>query len=162
MILQRAVPITAATTAQLLHDRLAQLGAELIVPALEGLDDGALTARPQASEGVTYAAKLDKAEGRLDWRESAAVLDRRVRAFTPWPGAYFEVAGEKGQERVKVLAAAPTTESGTPGAVLDGRATVACGVGALRLLKMQRAGKAPLEAEAFLRGFPLPIGTRLS
>jgi methionyl-tRNA formyltransferase len=158
MLLQRAVPIGARTTAQDLHDRLAALGAEMINEVLEGLAGGCLPALPQPAEGVTYAEKLDKAEGRLDWRQSAAELDRRVRAFTPWPGAYFEVADEKGRERVKVLAAEPLPQGGVAGTVLDDKATVACGAGALRLLRLQRAGKAPMDAEAFLRGFALPAG----
>ncbi|MPZ10829.1 MAG: methionyl-tRNA formyltransferase [Kiloniellaceae bacterium] len=158
MLLQQAVPLDAETTGQALHDRLAALGAAMIGEALAGLASGRLEARPQPDEGVTYAAKLEKAEGRLDWRQSAAELDRRVRAFAPRPGAYFEVEGDKGRERVKVLAAAPRPESGVPGTVLDDRATVACGTGSLRLLQLQRAGKAPLAAEAFLRGFALPAG----
>ncbi len=157
MILQRAIPIAPDMNAAALHDTLAALGAETINEALEGLDSGRLTATPQPEAGVTYAAKLDKAEGRLDWRASAAELDRRVRAFTPWPGAFFEVDGE----RVKVLAAQPLPDSGKPGCVLDDKATVACGSGALRLLKLQRAGKAPMETGAFLRGFDLPKGTVL-
>jgi methionyl-tRNA formyltransferase len=157
MILQRALPIAQDSSAEALHDSLAALGAELINDALEGLDSSRLTATPQPEVGVTYAAKLDKAEGRLDWRDSAAELDRRVRAFTPRPGAFFEMNGE----RVKVLAAESLPESGRPGCVLDDRATVACGTGALRLLKLQRAGKAPMDAEAFLRGFALPQGTVL-
>lgn len=161
MLLREAVPITAETTAQGLHDRLAALGAAMINKALGGLLDGSLAATPQPAEGVTYAEKLDKAEGRLDWRESAVALDRRVRAFTPWPGAYFEVEMEKGRERVKVLAAEPLDEGGAPGMVLDDRATIACGEGALRLVKLQRAGKAPMAADAFLRGFDLPGGTVL-
>ena len=161
MLLREAVPITAETTAQGLHDRLAALGAAMINKALGGLLDGSLAATPQPAEGVTYAEKLDTAEGRLDWRESAVALDRRVRAFTPWPGAYFEVEMEKGRERVKVLAAEPLDEGGAPGMVLDDRATIACGEGALRLVKLQRAGKAPMAADAFLRGFDLPGGTVL-
>ena len=161
MLLKEAVPIGPQTTAQDLHDRLAALGAAMINRALAGLVDGSLQPQPQPDQGVTYAAKIDKAEGRLDWRESATDLDRRVRAFTPWPGAYFEVETEKGRERVKVLAAELRGESGLPGTVLDGKATIACGEGALRLVSVQRAGKAPMEADAFLRGFALPAGTVL-
>src|SRR3546814_18082348 len=84
----------------------------MIDEALAGLASGDLVATPQPAEGITYAAKLDKAEGRLDWRDSAEALDRRIRAFTPWPGAYFEVAGERGRERVKVLAATPAAADG--------------------------------------------------
>ncbi len=161
MLLKRSLPITRKTSAQDLHDALAELGASMINEALEGLDSGALAATPQPDEGVTYAEKLDKAEGRLDWTDSAVALDRRIRAFTPWPGAFFEVDGAKGRERVKVLQAELRDESGVPGTVLDGQATVACGEGALRLKKVQRAGKAPLDAESWLRGFDLPAGTVL-
>lgn len=165
MILQRKVAIAPQTNAEMLHDRLAALAAETINEALEGFDSGRLAPVPQPEAGVTYAAKLDKAEGRLDWHDSAAELDRRVRAFTPWPGAFFEAAGEKGAERVperiKVLAAEPLPDSGEAGRVLDDKATVACGAGALRLTRLQRAGKAPMAAEAFLRGFALTKGTVL-
>ncbi len=158
MLLQERVAITAETTAETLHDRLAALGGATINRALAGLADGSLKAQPQPEDGVTYAEKLRREEGRLDWREPAATLERRVRAFTPWPGAYFEVAGEKAAERIKVLAAELRPESGAPGSVLDDKATVACGAGALRLTRLQRAGKAPMAAEAFLRGFALPAG----
>ncbi|GAB4353706.1 MAG: methionyl-tRNA formyltransferase [Kiloniellaceae bacterium] len=161
MLLKEAVPIGPDTTAQDLHDRLAALGAALINRALAGLVDGSLQPQPQPDDGVTYAAKIDKAEGRLDWREDAAALERRVRAFTPWPGAYFEIETDKGRERVKVLAAQPCSESGLPGRVLDGKATIACGAGSLRLVRVQRAGKAPMDTDAFLRGFALPAGTVL-
>lgn len=161
MLLKRSLPITAETSAQALHDALAELGAAMINEALAGLDGGTLSATPQPDEGVTYAAKLEKAEGRLDWYDSAAALERRIRAFTPWPGAFFEVEGAKGRERVKVLQADMRDESGAPGTVLDDQATIACGEGALRLVKVQRAGKAPMDAEAWLRGFDLPAGTVL-
>ncbi len=161
MLLKRSLPIARETSAQDLHDALAELGASMINEALDGLAAGTLTATPQPDEGVTYAEKLDKAEGRLDWSDSAEALDRRIRAFTPWPGAFFEVEGAKGRERVKVLQAELCEESGVPGTVLDGQATVACGKGALRLKKVQRAGKAPMDAEAWLRGFDLPAGTVL-
>ncbi len=160
MLLAEAVPIAAAETAETLHDRLAVLGARLIVEALEGLAAGRLRARPQPEDGVTYAAKLQRGEGRLDWRRPAAELERAVRAFSPWPGAEFEANGA----RIKVLAAevAPGDPAAAPGTVLDARLTVACGEGALRLREVQRAGKAALDAEAFLRGFALAPGTRLA
>ena len=134
--------------------------ARLIVEALEGLAAGTLSTRPQAEDGVTYAAKLQRGEGRLDWRRPAAELERAVRAFSPWPGAEFEVNGV----RIKMLAAEIVAgdPEAAPGTVLDVRFTVACGAGALRLLKVQRAGKAALDAEAFLRGFALAPGTRLA
>ncbi len=164
MLLAEAVPIGAAETAATLHDSLAALGARLIVTALEGLATGTLSARPQPDDGVTYAAKLRRGEGRLDWRRPATELERAVRAFTPWPGAEFEGPSAHGGPRIKVLAAevVPGAADATPGTILDARLTVACGTGALRLLKVQRAGKAALDAEAFLRGFDLAPGTRLA
>ena len=155
MMLQESLPITAETTSESLHDELAALGARLIVKALQG---GHGTAQPQPEEGVTYADKLRREEARLDWQRDAGALERQVRAFFPWPGAYFEVNGE----RIKVLAAEVTEDSGPPGQVLDASLTVACAKGALRPLRVQRAGKAPMETAALLRGFPVPPGTQLS
>lgn len=160
MLLQEAIPIGTRTTASELHDALAALGGRLIVEALAGLAEGRLTARPQPEDGVTYAAKLERGEGRLDWREPAQALDRRRRAFAPWPGAWFEAAGE----RIKVLDSEIVEGGGeaAPGQVLDADLTVACGQGALRLATVQRAGKQPMAAAEFLRGFPLAPGTALA
>ena len=160
MLLAEAVPIGAKETGSTLHDTLAALGARLIVTALECLAAGTLSARPQPAEGATYAAKLQRGEGRLDWRRPAADLERAVRAFSPWPGAEFEVNGS----RIKVLGAevVPGDPATAPGTVLDNGLTVACGAGALRLLKVQRAGRAAMDAEAFLRGFDLAPGIRLA
>jgi methionyl-tRNA formyltransferase len=157
MLLRQAIAIGPRETGQSLHDRLAALGARLIIEALDGLAGGSLHSVPQPAEGASYAAKLTREEGRLDWRQPALLLDRRVRALAPWPGAWFEI----GAERVKVLEAEAVAGSGAPGRVIDGRPTVACDEGALRLLKLQRAGKAALPAEAFLRGFKLDAGTVL-
>jgi methionyl-tRNA formyltransferase len=159
ILVQDAVAITAATTGESLHDQLAELGAYLIVAALEGLALKRLRPRPQPEDGVTYAAKLARGEGRLDWRKSAVELERQVRAFFPWPGATFEAGGAQ----IKALAAevAANPANAAPGTLLEGAFTVACGEGALRLLRVQRAGKGAMEAEAFLRGFPLPPGTVL-
>jgi methionyl-tRNA formyltransferase len=159
MLLKRAVPITAATTAGALHDALAVLGAELIVEALDGLAAGTLTAEPQPAEGVEYADKIDKAEARLDWRKPAAELERAVRAFAPSPGAWFDVEGE----RVRLLAAEVVDDEAkaVPGTVLDDRLTIACGAGALRPLTVQRAGKGAMAVADFLRGFPIAAGTVL-
>src|SRR5690606_4534299 len=101
MLRREVVPIGPRATAAELHDTLAALGAQMIVPALQGLASGALKPQPQPAEGVTYAARLTREEGRLDWTRDAAALDRQVRAFTPWPGAWFTCRGE----RIKVLAA---------------------------------------------------------
>jgi methionyl-tRNA formyltransferase len=157
MLLSDSVPIGPATTGDSLHDALSALGARLIVTALARLEAGTLTATPQPEAGATYAAKLGKDEGRLDWTRPAVELERAVRAFTPWPGAWFDYAGE----RVKVLSAAVADARGAAGTVLDHALTVACGDGALRLLTVQRAGRSPLDADAFLRGYALPPGTRL-
>ena len=161
VLLQESLAIGAQTNAQDLHDALAALGGRLIVEALEGRRSGRLTAEAQPEAGATYAAKLEKPEGRLDWTETAAELDRRVRAFTPWPGAFFDVSQDGKSERIKVLEAEPLPDGGEPGRVLDQAPTIACGAGALRLLRVQRAGRGAMTAEAFLRGFTLPTGSRL-
>jgi methionyl-tRNA formyltransferase len=159
ILLMERVPITPDTTAGTLHDALAEVGARLAVEGLAGLAEGRIVPRPQPTEGATYAAKLEREESRLDWRLPAADLERRVRAFQPSPGAWCEVAGS----RVKVLAARVLPGAGQPpGTVVDDALTVACGEGALRLERVQREGKAPAEAAAFLRGFAVPAGSRLA
>lgn len=159
VLLAEAVPIDPATTAGELHDRLAGVGRRLIVEALEGVAAGRLTPRPQPLEGATYASKIDAAMGRLDWRRPAEDLDRLVRAFSPMPGAWFE----RGGERIKVLAAEAVAAPSAvpPGTVVDDRLTVSCGTGGLRLGRLQRPGKGPVEAAAFLRGYSLPAGSLL-
>lgn len=159
ILLASAVPITAETTAESLHDRLAELGSRLIVEALAARAAGTLTPVPQPQAGITYAKKLDRGEGRLDWRRPASELDRVVRALNPAPGVWFEQAGE----RIKLLAARPVAgrPHAAPGTVLDDRLTVACGTGAVRLARLQRPGRAPQEVELFLRGHPIPAGTVL-
>jgi methionyl-tRNA formyltransferase len=157
MILEERLPITPDTTAASLHDALSDLGVKLIIPALLGLEDGTLSAHPQPTEGVTYAAKIDKAEARLDWSRPAEELDRHARGLSPFPGAWFEHGGE----RIKVLMCRAEAGSGDPGTVLDDGLLVACGTGALRPLIVQRPGKGPLETDVFLRGHALPAGTRL-
>lgn len=158
MLLSRSVPITAETTASDLHDGLAALGAELIVDALGRLNAGTLRGAPQPETGTTYAQKLSRDEGRLDWTQPAAYLARTVRAFSPWPGAWFEHDGA----RIKVLKAHETASVADPGTILDSELTIACGDGALRLVTVQRSGKGPTDAAAFLRGYDLPAGTVLS
>ena len=160
MLLSGSVPIGPAATAGALHDALAALGARLILEALDGLAAGTLEAKPQPAEGATYAAKLDRAEAKLDWNEDAEALERRIRAFDPWPGTWFERDGE----RIRVLAAetAPGKAGAAPGTVLDGAPTVACGEGALRLLRLQRPGKSAMDADAFMRGYDLAPGAVLA
>jgi methionyl-tRNA formyltransferase len=158
MLLRESVPIGPRTTAGDLHDTLAEIGARLIVEAMQGVAAGSLKAEPQPAEGATYAAKLGRDEGRLDWTRPALELDRRVRALNPWPGTWFVHDGAK----IKVLdAVADPAAGGDPGTVLPGGLTIACGEGGLRLLRLQRAGRAPVDAEAFLRGYALAPGTRL-
>ena len=152
------VPITGETTAARLHDELAAPGARLIVAALDGLERGAIAARLQAIQGVTYAPKLRREEGCLDWRQPAELLERQVRALTPWPGAYFDKAGA----RIKVLAAEIRPGRGAAGTVLDDALTIACGAGALGLTTLQRQGKRAHDAASFQRGFALPAGSVLA
>jgi methionyl-tRNA formyltransferase len=160
MLLEEAETIGPQDTTATLHDRLAALGAKLIVQALALAEQGRLEPREQPEQGVCYAHKVDKAEARLDWRLPAAVLERRVRAFDPFPGAQF---GHEGQV-VKVWRAALAEGQGEPGTVLhdpEGRLTVACGDGALELLELQAPGGRRQAAEAYRRGHPLPVGLRL-
>jgi methionyl-tRNA formyltransferase len=159
ILLQEEAPIARDATADGVSAELAVLGSRLMLAALDGIAHGRLVPRPQPQAGVTYAPKVRREEGRLDWRMGSVELERRVRALQPWPGAFFETRGE----RIRVHAAfdLPGPAGGRPGTVLDDRLTVACGEGVLRLLQLQRAGRAPLEASAFLRGFPVPPGTVL-
>jgi methionyl-tRNA formyltransferase len=159
ILLEKAIGIAPDTTAGELSQRLAALGADLILDALDGVACAALIARPQPEAGITYAAKLRREEAGLDWRASAAALDRQVRAFDPWPGAFFIARGER--IRVMRVAVDPQPVAAAPGTVLDGRLSVACGVGALRPLILQRPGRSALDTAAFLRGFALPPGTLL-
>jgi methionyl-tRNA formyltransferase len=153
MLLEGRVPIGPRATTPEIHDALAAMGARLILRALA--EDP--PARPQPEQGATYAPKLAKEDGRLDWTLDAAALDRRVRALNPWPGTFCMWQGEA----LRVLAAEPAEGAGPPGTVLDAAPRVACGAGALRLLRLQRAGRAAQPAEAFLRGTPIPPGTIL-
>lgn len=160
MLLREAVPIPPAATTTGLHDTLAAMGARLILTALT-TDPPPV---PQPAEGVTYAAKLSRDDGRIDWNQDTAALERKVRAYDPWPGTYTMLEGAV----LKILGAGTVTGTSTgqsvtatPGTVLDEALTVACGTGALRLTRVQRAGRAPMEAAAFLRGHPVPVGTRL-
>jgi methionyl-tRNA formyltransferase len=157
ILLQQAMPITPTITGGELTDRLAALGGELIVAALERLRGRGLRPHPQPEAGVIYAKKLSRDEAQLDWRLPAARLERQVRAFTPWPGAYFMV----GDERVRVLSAEVTRGQAPPGTVLGEQLSIACGEGALHPLRLQRAGRAAMDTDALLRGFALPAGTML-
>ena len=159
--LSEAVSIPPDATAGAMHDLLATIGARLMVEAIQRLEAGTLTFTPQARDGVALASKIDKAEARLDWAEPATVLNNTIRGLSPFPGAFFEADFGKGPERVKVLRASLADGLGEPGVLLDDALTVCCGQGALRLVQIQRAGRGPMEAEAFLRGTPLKAGVRL-
>ena len=157
-----AEPVTIGPdmTAGELHDILSARGASLMVRALGALERGSLDCVAQDADGVTYAAKIDKAEARIDFARPAREVHDRVRGLSPFPGAWFE-AGNERRERIKVLCTELAQGRGAPGEVLDDRLTVACGEDAVRLVELQRAGKKPMAAGDLLRGFPLPPGTRL-
>ncbi len=154
--------IDAAETAGTLMDRLAEAGAALLVASLADIEAGRATETAQADEGITYAKKIRTKEARIDWTQPADVVDRTIRGLSPFPGAWFELPTDRGPVRVKALLSAFEDRAGQPGEVLDGRLLVACGGGAVRLLKVQREGRGPQDAEAFLRGSAVPAGTRLA
>lgn len=158
MISKVKIPITPETTISGLHDQMAEAGARLLVETLSGYVEGALPLTPQPIEGVTYADKLSKADGWVDWRNDACFIERQVRALTPWPGVMF--TGHH-KEQFKILAAEVADLTGEPGEILDDQLTIACGEKALRILKIQRAGGKPLETKAFLNGYEILQGTRL-
>ncbi len=148
-------------TAGMIHDTLMRLGADLMARALAALSRGGLDFHPQQGE-ATHARKIDKAEARIDWSRPASEVHNLIRGLSPFPGAWFEaeVAGKR--ERIKVLRSTLVAGKGDAGAVLDDMLTIACGSGAVRLTELQRAGKSPMAADAFLRGMALGAGTRLA
>ncbi len=158
MLLTGVVPITDATTAGALHDALAVCGGDLIIKALDGIAAGTLIATPQPENGVTYAAKIDKAEARIDFARPARDVTRHINGLSPFPGAWFA----HGTERIKVLTAETAAVQGAVACVLDDQLTIGCTTGAVRLTTVQRAGRGPAPAEAFLRGYSLPKGTSLA
>ena len=159
--LAEKVPIGPDATAGELHDRLAGLGADLMGRALGTLERGSLTLQPQPEAGVTYAAKIDRAETRIDWRAPWREVHNHIRGLSPFPGAWFEFPLEGKPVRVKVLRTTAGQGGGQPGAWLDDHLTIACGEGAIRILELQRAGGRVMPAEEFLRGLPLKPGLRL-
>jgi methionyl-tRNA formyltransferase len=158
MAMIERLPIGADMTAGELHDALSPLGGDLMARALAALERGTLQFTPQPADGVTYARKLDKAETRIDWAKPWREVHDHIRGLSPFPGAWCEVAGAG---RVMVLRTTRGDGAGAPGAVLDGRLTIACGDGAVRILDLQRAGAKPMKAEDFLRGTPLAPGATL-
>ncbi len=160
--LTRKVEIAHDMTAGELHDRLSRIGAEAMVEAMARLEAGDLPLTPQASEGVLYAAKIDKGETRISFARDAHDVHNHVRGLAPFPGAWFEVEINGRPERVKVLGSTLAEGEGRPGEVLDEHLTVACGKGAVRLTRLQRAGGKPLATTEFLRGTPIPRGVVLA
>jgi len=156
------IAITDTMTSADLHDALAPLGGDLMVRAMGALERGKLQLTPQSKEGVTYAAKIEKTEARIDWNKSVRDVLRHIHGLSPFPGAWCEMAIEGAPARVKILRCEFADGSGAPGELLDERLTVACHQGALRILELQRAGKQPMKAEEFLRGTPVRPPMRLS
>jgi methionyl-tRNA formyltransferase len=154
ILLMKETPISPKMTSAQLQEILTQIGGEALLNALPRYLAGTLHPIPQPQEGITYAAKLSKAEGQLDWALPAAYLERKIRALNPWPGTWFSI----GEDRIKVLEAdvVPLPSLVSPGTILDDHLTIACGEQALQLLKVQKVGKAPLSVEDFLRGYALP------
>ncbi|HZR73166.1 methionyl-tRNA formyltransferase [Bradyrhizobium sp.] len=152
--------ITDAMTASDLHDALAPLGGDLMARAMGALERGTLQLAPQRSEGVTYAAKIDKAEAHIDWNKPASEVLRHIHGLSPFPGAWCEMPLEGAAQRVKILRCEIASGSGEPGVVLDDRLTIACAQGAIRIIELQRAGKQPMKADEFLRGTQIKPGTR--
>jgi methionyl-tRNA formyltransferase len=154
--------ITDAMTASDLHDALSPLGGDLMVRAMGALERGMLQLKPQSSDGVTYAAKIDKVEAHIDWNKPARDVLRHIHGLSPFPGAWCEIPLEGAPQRMKILLCEMASGSGEPGAVLDDRLTIACAQGALRIIDLQRAGKQPMKAEEFLRGTPVRPPARLT
>jgi methionyl-tRNA formyltransferase len=144
------------------HDRLASLGARLLVETLPAIASGQAVEVPQSDQGVTYARKITPAEARIDWTLPAQQVDRLIRGLSPFPGAWFEAPSSRGPTRVKALLSGVEDVEGPPGLALDDSLLVACGQGAVRLLSLQREGRGRQEAEEFVRGFPVPAGTVLT
>jgi methionyl-tRNA formyltransferase len=153
MLLKQAVPITPTTTTATLHDQLAAAGAALILQTLTSNPPP----QPQSDRDATYAAKLTREDGHIDWTHPATQIDRQIRAFDPWPGTFSALNGAP----LKVLSATLTDGSGPPGVTLDNHLTIACGIGAIRLTQVQLPGRSALPADAFLRGHSVPAGTVL-
>jgi methionyl-tRNA formyltransferase len=160
ILLGEVMDIRPDDTAASLSERMAHVGAGLWSRALAAIERGGATETPQAGE-PTYARKITPAEARIDWTRPAAEVDARIRGLSPFPGAWFEAPTETGPVRIKALLSTLAQETDAPGQVLDDVLTIACGAGAVRLIRVQREGKAAQSAEEMLRGFPLPAGTVL-
>lgn len=155
------IAITDAMTVTDVHDQLARLGADLMVRAMAALERGGLQLTKQSEDGVTYAAKIDKAEAKIDFAKAARAVLRHIHGLSPFPGAWCELPIEGQPVRIKVLRCAIADGRGEPGEVIDDHLTIACGDGAIRVSQLQRAGKQPMTAEEFLRGTPIAKGVRV-
>jgi methionyl-tRNA formyltransferase len=156
------IAISDAMTVSDLHDALARIGADLMVRAMAALERGALELARQSDLGVTYAAKIEKAEAHVNWDRPARAVLRQIHGLSPFPGAWSEVPIDGAPVRMKILRVEPADGAGAPGTVLDDHLTVACGADAVRILELQRAGKAPMKSAEFLRGTPLRRGARFA
>ena len=162
VLLSQTAPILPDDTAGTLHDRLAAIGPQLMLAALDQIAAGVAVRTPQAHDGATYAAKILPGETKIDWTKPAAEVDRQIRGLSPAPGAWFVLTTSDGKtQRVKVLNSVVADGDGAPGVTLDEGLRVGCGSGAVRLLTLQREGRGPLDREAFLRGLPVPAGASL-
>jgi len=155
------IAITDAMTVTDVHDQLARLGADLMVRAMAALERGGLQLTKQSEDGVTYAAKIDKAEAKIDFAKPARAVLRHIHGLSPFPGAWCELPIEGAPVRIKVLRCALAEGRGTPGEVIGDDLTISCGDGAIRISQLQRAGKQPMTAEEFLRGTPIAKGVRV-
>jgi methionyl-tRNA formyltransferase len=154
--------IDTLDTAGTLHDRLSIAGAGLMAETIAAVAAGVAHPLPQAPEGATYARKIRAAEARIRWDRPATRVSRQIQGLSPSPGAWFEAPSERGAVRVKALLCVAEDGEGPPGEVLDDRLLIACREGAVRILRAQREGRAPQDAEIFLRGFPIGAGLRLA
>jgi len=162
VLASETVRIDALETAGTLHDRLAQVGAALLARTMAAVERGEAVATPQEADGLTYAKKIRPREARIAWSRPAAEVDHKIRGLSPFPGAWFELPTARGPVRVKALLSQVEDGEGPAGRVLDEALLVACGEGAVRLLRVQREGKGPQDAEAFLRGAAVTAGTDLA
>jgi methionyl-tRNA formyltransferase len=158
VLLSQTVPIKADDDAGALHDRMAEAGAPLLARAVALIENGEAQFTPQTADGVTYAHKITPAETRIDWTLPAREVDLKIRGLAPFPGAWFDYQGA----RIKALGSRFELSDGTPGETLDDALLIACGVGAVRLTRVQREGKGPMAAGDFLRGTPIAKGAQLS
>ena len=161
VLMTARTPISAGDTTGDVHDRLAHLGAQLMIDALTALEAGTARPRVQSELGVTYAAKITGDETRIDWSRPAEIVSAHIRGLSPHPGAWFGMPGERAPVRVKALNARVEAGSGAPGEILDDRLLIACGEKAVRVTRLQRAGKGPMTADEFLRGARAETGRRL-